>query len=449
MKKIYPTFQNLQVRFFTFKRPRHLSLIIILISMTLISFACSFPSTSTAVPPATTAPEVTKGIPSDTPEPTEITETATETPTNTPQTAEPESLLPIFLPAGFVADSGNTERPLLSTYNLKGELITEVPALGMAKAGSPTSVHVAGRFADEETLPIVYISTENDGSLQYFDDGEIITVAITPNISYLIGTLGQSSMVYTTAVFKENALVSELFIGDLETLYEAEPVMVRTDSAGWTFRPMAITMVGEQPIGIWYSLTPWGIGGDIVFEPRQGLFYLDLTSNRVAEHVDPSINPSSFSPDLTWLAYTMDDMEQPLIIMPDLDTERAITFPLAAESNRGAGNAVFSPDNQFVAWMEGSGMRLAAVPDFNILIRIASTEGEIITEFPANAVAEAVGTQDIQWIEPVGWLDEETLLLQVHFDTWAQTDIVRVKYDGSDISSLASGSFAAFIYPQQ
>jgi hypothetical protein len=206
-------------------------------------------------------------------------------------------------------------------------------------------------------------------------------------------------------------------------------------------------MVSEQPIGIWYSLTPWGIGGDIVFEPRQGLFYLDLTSNQMEEHKDPSINPLAFSPDLTWLAYTNDQMEQPLTIMPDLDAERAITFPLAPESDRGAGNAVFSPDNQYVAWMEGSGMRLAVVPDFNILIRIASTRGEIITEFPANALAEAIGTQDVQWVEPVGWLDGENLLLQVRFDTWAQTEIVRVKYDSSDMSIIASGSFAAFTYP--
>lgn len=255
-------------------------------------------------------------------------------------------------------------------------------------------------------------------------------------------------MVYSTAEFKENALVSELFIGNLETLHKAEPVLVRTDSAAWTFRPMAITMVGVQPLGIWYSLTPWGIGGDIVFEPRSGLYHLDLTTNQLKEHLVPSFNPISFSPDLTWLAYTEDQMEQPLTIMPDLDTERAISFPLAAESDRGAGNAVFSPDNQYVAWMEASGMRFASVPDFKILIRIASTNGEFISEFPDIAVAEAVGSQDIQWVEPVGWLDDETLLLQVEYNTWDNDAIVRVKFDGSEMSIIAPGNFASFIYPK-
>ena len=445
MKKKFTSFRSFQIRFAAPQKKKLLGFVGSLVLIIPFSVACSFPSTPTIVPPTTAPPKVTKGMPSDTPEPTVIPESATETPTNTPKPTEPDDLLPIYLPVGIVNDQNGRE--ILNIYGLFGELIDEVPAPGMAVAGSPTSVHVAGRLTDGNYPPIVYISTDNEGSLQYFDNGEITTVAITPNISYLIGALGQPTMVYSAAEFKENALVSELFIGNLETLNESEPVMVRTDSAAWTFRPLAITMVGGQPLGIWYSLTPWGIGGDIVFEPRRGLYYLDLITNQIEEHIGPSINPLSFSPDLTWLAYTEDQMEQPLTIMPDLDTERAITFPLAAKSDRGAGNAVFSPDNQYVAWIEGSGMRLASVPDFKILIRIASTKGEIITEFPDIAVADAVGSQDIQWVEPVGWLDEETLLLQVKFNTWDNVAIVRVKYDGSEMSTLAPGNFAAFVYP--
>jgi len=445
MKKFFTLFRSFQFQFIAPQKKKPLGLVSILIVMILVSTACSLHSTSITVPPTTTPLQVTKGIPSITPGPTEKPESATETPTNTPKPTEPDAFLPIFLPAGFVADLNSGE--ILNIHDLVGELIDEVPAPGIAAAGSPTSVHVAGRPTDGNYPPIVYISTDNEGSLQYFDNGEIITVAITPNISYLIGANGQPTMVYSTAEFKENALVSELFIGNLETLNKAEPVMVRTDSDVWTFRPMAITMVGVQPLGIWYSLKPWGIGGDIVFEPRRGLYYLDLTTHQIEEHIGLTINPLSFSPDLTWLAYTKDQMEQPLTIMPELDTERTITFPLAAESNRGAGNAVFSPDNQYVAWMEGSGMRLTSVPDFNILIRIASTNGEITSEFPDKAVADAVGSQDIQWVEPVGWLDEETLLLQVNFNTWDKVAIVRVKFDGSEMSTLAPGNFTAFIYP--
>jgi hypothetical protein len=92
-------------------------------------------------------------------------------------------------------------------------------------------------------------------------------------------------------------------------------------------------------------------------------------------------------------------------------------------------------------------MRFAASPDFNILIRIASTKGEIITEFPAMTLADAIGSQNIQWVEPVGWLDEEFLLLQVNFDTWDNVAIVHVKFDGSEMSLLSPGHFSAFIYP--
>jgi hypothetical protein len=429
------------------KLQQTLWLIVIPLTIILVGLACSLPSTPTSVPASITPSEATKGIPSDTPEPTDTPQTATVTPTDTPLPIEPDSFFPVFLPVGFVADPGNLENSILNAHKLNGELISQVPAPGMSAVGSPNSVHAAGGYSDGIIPPIVYVSTGNDGSLQYSENGEIITVAIAPHISYLVGAHGQASMVYTTARFEENALISELFIGNLETLNEVEPLMVRTDSAGWTFRPIAIDMLSEQPIGIWYSLTPWGIGGDIVFEPRQGLFYFDLTTKEIAETLDPSINPISFSPDLTWLAFTQDQIEQPLTIIPDLETERAITFPLAPESDRGAGKAVFSPGNEYVAWMEASGLRLAAVPDFNILIRVAATDGQMITEFAAVSVAEAVGSQNIQWVEPVGWLDNETLLLQVHFDTWAQTEIVSVKYDGSEMSPLAAGNFANFIYP--
>jgi hypothetical protein len=446
MKNKFMSFGSFQIRFAAPQNKKQFGLVGILVLIFLVSPACSLPSTPTTAPPPPAPAQVTKGIPSDTPEVTDTPESGTETPTNTPKPTEFDVFLPIYLPAGFIADLNGRE--ILDIYDLVGELIDEVPAPNLAVAGAHTSVHVAGRSSDGNTPPIVYISTDNNGSLQYFDSGDIFTVAITPYISYLIGALGQQIMVYSTAEFKENALVSELFIGNLETLHKAEPVMVRTDSAAWTFRPMAITMVGVQPLGIWYSLTPWGIGGDIVFEPRSGLYHLDRTTNQLKEYLVPSFNPISFSPDLTWLAYTEDQMEQPLTIMPDLDTERAISFPLAAESDRGAGNAVFSPDNQYVAWMEASGMRFASVPDFKILIRIASTNGEFISEFPDIAVAEAVGSQDIQWVEPVGWLDDETLLLQVKYNTWDNDAIVRVKFDGSEMSIIAPGNFASFIYPK-
>jgi hypothetical protein len=445
MKNKYTPSRSFHARFTAPNNTKKYAIAVILTLIILINPACSLPSTPTPVIPTTTPPHITKGIPSDTPESPDLPESAAETPTDTPKPTDHDTLMPIYLPAGYVAEQNG--RDFLNIYDLVGGLIDEVPAPGMAAAGSRTSVHVAGRPSDGYMPPIVYISTDNDGSLQYFDNGEIITVAITPYISYLIGALGQPTMVYSAAEFKENVLESKLFIGNLETLHKVLPVMVRSDSEALTFRPIAISMVRAQPLGIWYSLTPWGIGGDIVFEPRSGLYYLDLITNQISEHLLPSINPISFSSDLTWLAYTEDQIEQPLTIMPDLDIEKAISFPLASESDRGAGSAVFSPDNQYVAWMEGSGMRFAASPDFNILIRIASTKGEIITEFPAMTLADAIGSQNIQWVEPVGWLDEEFLLLQVNFDTWDNVAIVHVKFDASDMSLLSPGHFSAFIYP--
>jgi len=419
-------------------------LIFITVILILIVSACSLPTKSTTQPTAFEPSVVTKGIPTFTLTPSEQPEI--EVSTDTPEPTETPSLPPSLFPAGFVTDPGDGERLII--YNPDGEQLAEVSLPGKTEIGSQTTVHVSGTFSKDTLPPIVYISNASGGSLQAYENGDINTVVLQPNISYLIGAAGTNSMVYTTSEFQENSLESKLYFGNIENLADAEPVLVRNDPAGWGFRPLAIAMNGDLPEGVWYTLAPWGYGGDIVFEPQKGIYYLNLLTNQIQEQMDPSVNPVSFSPDLTWLTYTHDQTEQPLTIMPMSDPDREFTIALAQDSDRGAGNAVFSPDNRYIAWMEASGMRLTAAPDFKILIRIASTsDGELITEFPATVLADVLDSQDIQWVEPVGWLDQETLLIQVNYDTWSQFGIVSVKFDGSEMTVLAPGNFAGFLYP--
>lgn len=425
--------------------PRFLTIPVTLI---LVSLGCGLRSTPSPMPGSVTPTSpavVTKSIPTDTLVPTTPPEAFKPTSTKPAEPTTSAFTPPHLMPQGFITVNENDTS--LTFFDVDGKPITEMRAPGLF-GSSPRFVHVAGRLSNGvNQIPLIYYSTEHDGSIQMNINEDITTLVINPNITLLLGAPGLTITTYTTHEWRGNTLVSELYLGDIQTLPTAEPIMVRSDPESWAIRPLALHIDGDTPMGVWYTLTPWGIGGDIVFEPRRSLYYLDLSTGDENEYLEPFANPSSFAPDLSWFAYTEGQEAAPLIIVPEQDKQLSITFPLGPESNRGAGNAVFSPDNQYVAWMEGSGYRMAEQPDFHITIRIASTSGKIVTEFPEGALAGAIGTQYIQWVEPVGWLDGHTLLIQVQFDTWSQSAIVSLDLDGNDPSYLAPGMFAGFLYP--
>ena len=100
-----------------------------------------------------------------------------------------------------------------------------------------------------------------------------------------------------------------------------------------------------------------------------------------------------------------------------------------------------------MAWKEGSGWMMADVPNFYATIRIATLKGEPIAEITEAAIASVTGAQDVSGMRSVGWLDGQTLLLEVHLDEWDNVSLMRVNFDGSGLATLAPGSFAGFLYP--
>ena len=106
--------------------------------------------------------------------------------------------------------------------------------------------------------------------------------------------------------------------------------------------------------------------------------------------------PLGLSPDLNWVAYAGADSgfvngEIPRLTLYNLYTTVGINIPINPASDRGAGYAVFSPDNQFVAWMEGAGWLMAEVPDFHSKVVIADINGNIIAEVRDHALASVTG----------------------------------------------------------
>jgi hypothetical protein len=258
-------------------------------------------------------------------------------------------------------------------------------------------------------------------------------------------------LAYTALEYTDTELISHLYAGTLQSLAGAPPVLSAASAESYALAPLAVRVEGGQPAGVWVTHTPYGIGGDIVFPPRSGLTYLNLDTRAGVEVLDRESRPSALSLDQGWIAYVRGH-PGPLTLR-ELATGTETVLPLLPESDRGAGRALFSPGNRYVAWMEARGSMWADPSTFETTVRIASTSGEPIVDLPAGeipawALSGIAGTKDM-WLIPAGWLDEETLLLQVSYGSPDRSAVLRVRYDGTDLEFVTSGILAGLLYPEQ
>ncbi len=84
---------------------------------------------------------------------------------------------------------------------------------------------------------------------------------------------------------------------------------------------------------------------------------------------------------------------------------------------------------------------------FHETIRVASVDGNIVTELPDTGLLAVSGFSQIGWVVPIGWLDTQTLALEVRGSSWEDVSLLSVKFDGSNLTYLASGPFIGFLYP--
>jgi len=93
-------------------------------------------------------------------------------------------------------------------------------------------------------------------------------------------------------------------------------------------RPLAVDAEAGRLKGVWYTMSAWGIGGDIVFEPRKGMKYLDMSNGTVNEILNRNMAAWDISPDRTWVAYST--IAGPVSIL-NRSTGEIFTFPLLPE----------------------------------------------------------------------------------------------------------------------
>ena len=400
---------------------------IILPFLSLFIFACSFfsaPSTPTPFLP-------TQEIPP--------TQTASPTPTKIPA--------PV-LPMGVMTEKNG----ILSLFDREGYTLTQVDVSGISYADK-SNVHIAGKFPAEGTnLPVVYFSFEQNSSLLFRNNEQTTTLLSLPDFFSLVGAVAEPIIAYSTIEDINGSLQSNLYLMTLNGLPTITSLLSENNAEGWGLIALAIDVDDAgKPSAIWYSKRPWGIGGDIVFEPRRTLFYLALGNGQSAQFLGADATPCALSANRKWLAYTnandaITGVGQMLI--RNLETGQNLSYPLqSAAEQRGAGAASFSPNNQYLAWMEGSGWQMSETPSFHSVIRIGDMNGNVIAEFSDMALTSISGMSLIARVEPVGWLDNNTLVVMAHGEYWDEVVLLMIDIPSQSSSFLAQGAFVGFVYP--
>ena len=349
-------------------------------------------------------------------------------------------------PKMIVVDSGDEIG--LTFYNLQGQAVTELrtPSAGYFTAGS---VHIAGAVPDGQIrTPLVYHSFNPD-SLQMNVNDTITTLVNTPMFYGLAGAVGEAFIAYSTYQPEDDAVTSMLYMGDLNTLPNIGPIFTLENSDNfYVVNPLGISTIEGIATGIWYTLSAWGIGGDIIFPVNQGLYYFDMTSGSSFQFAGAECNPQGLSQDLNWAACRGGNSDGGYsYFIKNTAANTAVDFPLDSASDRGAGYGVFSLDNSYIAWLEASGSHMAETPNYHSRIRIGLTGGGVVFDQDDGAFAQVLGASSVEYIEPVGWIDPQTLLVEVVIEDYGNPSIVKVDVTNGSITPFIHGRFVTFAYP--
>ncbi len=298
-------------------------------------------------------------------------------------------------------------------------------------------------------MPLLYFSFDNGEALLFRDGaGQIFALQNGTSFIGLTGAPGQPIVAFSQIEYLDLALRSKIYVGSIQSLPSAAPIKVIDDPESWAIKPILVQAENDLPTKVWYTRLAYGIGGDIVFEPRKSLFVLDVATGQVDTILNDDASPWEISPDTNWVAFSAAGSQNNSMCLKNLGTGAELCFPaLPASEPRGAGNAHLSPDAQYIAWMEGDGWQMAEVPSFKATVRIGQNNGAIVADLPMNTFESAAGVGSISHAEPVGWLDNQALIIQARGPEWDQVSLLRYNVISKEITYLAPGEFVGLLYP--
>ncbi len=316
----------------------------------------------------------------------------------------------------------------------------------------PGSGHVASSIADGVDLaPLVFLGGSDEPGATFLKtslDGNTRALFEIPQPAEprgFVGVPGQPFIAFATIEpLSDGALIrSRLYAGNYENISLDAPALVLDSAESRIIIPVAIRMGFEKPDGVWYTLSWWGIGGDMFTMPFAGLYYLDLGTGTVSEFIGTDQTFSGLSVSQTLAAWTTSP--NAALSVTNLKTGASITFPLLPDSDRGAGYGLISPSDGYVAWMEGKGWLYDG--NLETTIRIGTTEGYLLGDYPVSLFAKPSGLGADILIKPVGWLNDEVLLVAAYSQATEDGSLVLLNANTGELSPFHEGFFAGFAYP--
>jgi len=430
--------------------------------LVLVLSACSVPQNETLHPEPTEPP---------------AQETETAEPTPVPFTATPEPL-PIneeLIPSGFLWADPATDMVILADKN--GEKLQElqIPNYSVGQIGAPL-IHTSGNVSGDLDSALLFFSSRLSHVTSY--DGQklnplfVLPTDINPDFANTVVSPG--SLVMAVGVIgadSRNAFREAHFAAPTESADEAtsEPLTIQSwiyafspeksyvfEAAlsraedNYVLRPLAVTHEANEMTGIWYTLQSEGVmgGGPVFFTGYRGLFYLDTTTYQSQGLLtDIKGGRLVISPDTTLVVIAdFSDEDNPAINVTNLATgvlqNSIATMPnTVGFTISDTGSVHISPSNHNVAWasviMDDS--------EISTAIQVTSLIDKATYRIDEQALKAKFTNQDYHSFNVVGWLDNETMLIETKYA--GGVDLYSMSFDGSEIDYLVAGYFAGFVYP--
>jgi len=384
---------------------RHFWLVALLSLCLVFTLACGISIELTATPPPNGGSQPIKPVePQQAPGTEEPTESASET----------ASELPPLIPqvTGWARFDASTIPPTLSYIPNDGVYTARKTAL------LPEEVIKDGAIllvlgSDVNPLPLYTTSPDFTEHFLYaynYMTDEHILVKQFPDFPTGAASQGRSYAYGVVSSLAGTNLPSEIWGASYP---DAPALLFHVDSSDYdVLLPLAVDEVDGALHGVWFTRRPWGIGGDIVFEPMDGLYFLKAGTGDPVQILEPGKHPCGLSPDRNFVAWT--DASNGLMVT-NLMTGQTLNIPLDPSSDRGAGNCAFSPSNDQLSWMEGSDFQMAETPNFTSRIRVVMLfEGDIqeVMNMPTASynLTDLLGVP-VAALRPQAWLDESRLML--------------------------------------
>lgn len=391
-------------------------------------------------------------LPTNTPTPT-TTATPTKRPSSLPSatititTVPTEPVLPIkgkvALPTAVLIHQDEGKRLLL--LNVHGDQIRVMENPGTEAYNQPEYIHsIGGLSPEDQTVPLALRSFTFEGGREVLimEHMQPAGAIPAPDLTYLESAAGQPVIAYSAVEWPpSNTMLSHIYLHAIDDPSSPmEPLISEALPESRALFPVAVYAIDGEPQGVWITRQINGIGG-VLFPPQRSLLYVDYATRLPLQALPMELTPRGLSLDYAYTAYT----HRNKLVLLHIASQESVSIPILGNSTYGAGLVAFQPGNHRVAWTEGSGDLYSNPPSLQTWLRIATIAGEVKYTLADQDFASAAGFSP-DWVQAAGWVQENTLLIQVHDFVNRKAALVTLDLTNGQASFFADGQFVDMIY---